>query len=48
MDEVFLKISFDIFFLLLNLKIVPISQHQRQNEEKKSMLKTDQCFSKLT
>lgn len=35
MDEVFLKIPSDIFFLLLNLEIVPISVRQRRNEEKK-------------
>lgn len=34
MDEVFLKIPSDIFFLLLNLEIDLIFQHQRQNEEK--------------
>jgi len=35
MDEAFLKISSDIFFVLLNLEIDLISQLQRQNEEKK-------------
>lgn len=34
MDEAFLKISSDIFFLLLNLEIDFISWHDRQNEEK--------------
>lgn len=36
MDEVLLKTSSYIFFLLLNLEIDLISQHQRQNEEKKN------------
>lgn len=48
MDKAFLKIYSDILFLLLNLEIDFISWHDRQNEEKKSIMTIDQCFSKLT
>lgn len=47
-DKALLKISSDIFFLLLNSKIDLIFQHQNKMKGKKSMLKIDQCFSKLT